>query len=94
MNSTRRAIEQIRRLEPSGETELESVKEVNHIEQALNSQLKESEAVETGHGPQASLDERQEKGVDNVNKERSEDHDPEQRMHSTRTQTSCDANAR
>ena len=53
-----------------------------------------SVAVETGHGPQTSLDERQEKGVDNVNKEQIEDHGQEQRMHSTRTQTSCDANAR
>ena len=53
-----------------------------------------SVAVETGHGQQTSFDERQEKGVDIVNKEQSEDHDQEQRMHSTRTHKSCDANAR
>ena len=73
-------------------------REPNHIKQAFELTVAEvrgtSVAVETRHGPQTSRDEKQENGVDNVNREQSEDRGQEQRMHSTRTQTSCDAIAR
>ena len=54
------------------------LKEATVGKAALNSQLKKSEelAAQLKRVPQTSLDERQEKGVDNVNKEQSEDSRP------------------